>query len=341
MAWRACSSAWSGRTRFLPTQLRDLRSATKRVADPLGNEPAAITLDDLGVIAAGLSAIRPIAGGMTPKRFSTIRSDFLAAVKASRVMPVEFEAAKTFTPAWTKLFERLSGRRAHIGLSRLARYASAKGIEPKDINDAAIDGFIAAVHCGSLHQHVNALHRQVTLIWNKAARDRKTAIPVGDGRLVPRPSQAHCVVATSSFVPTRRGRLFPLGRQVDPFAVDARPRALAPRTIGLRRNQIHAAVAALINSGVKPATIRSLADLFTPPNFKSILQRRLEIVGGGENAFNKDLGSIMVLIAREWAKVEGAALVELKRLVTNARAAYGSDPRKQSISYVSSTIQRP
>jgi hypothetical protein len=39
----------------------------------------------------------------------------------------------------------------HIGLSRLARYASAKGIEPEEINDATIDGFITAVRDGSLH----------------------------------------------------------------------------------------------------------------------------------------------------------------------------------------------
>lgn len=309
------------------TRLRDLRSATKRVADLLGNEPAAISLD-LGVIAAGLSAIRPIAGGMTPKRFSTIRSDFLAAVKASRVMPVEFEAAKTLTPAWTKLFERLSGRRAHIGLSRLARYASAKGIEPKDINDAAIDGFIAAVRCGSLHQHVNALHRQVTLIWNKAARDRKLALrSVTVASFRGPPKRIAWSLLPASFRRDVDDYFHWAGRS-DPFAVDARPRALAPRTIGLRRNQIHAAVAALINSGVKPATIRSLADLFTPPNFKSILQRRLEIVGGGENAFNKDLGSIMVLIAREWAKVEGAALVELKRLVSKLPAPLTGLTRK-------------
>ena len=116
------------------TRLRDLRSAVKRVAVLLGNEPAGVPLD-IGAIGAKLGTISPVAASMTAKRFANIRSDFLAAVKASGLMPVKIEVKKTLSPAWAELFKRLSGRRAHIGLSRLARYASARGIEPADIND--------------------------------------------------------------------------------------------------------------------------------------------------------------------------------------------------------------
>ena len=134
------------------TRLRDLRSAVKRVADLLGNEPAGIPLD-MDAISVRLGTISPLAVGMTAKRFANIRSDFLAAVKASGVKPVT--SKKTLSPAWVELFERLSGRRAHIGLSRLARYASAHGIEPGEINDDVIAGFIAAVREESLHRQPN------------------------------------------------------------------------------------------------------------------------------------------------------------------------------------------
>ena len=59
----------------------------------------------------------------------------------------------------------------------------------------------------------------------------------------------------------------------DPFAADARPRALAPRSLRLRRDQIHAAVTALVESGIKPSAIRSLADLVSPDHFKRILRQ--------------------------------------------------------------------
>ena len=81
-------------------------------------------------------------------------------------------ASKSLSPEWAKLFKRLSGRRAHIGLSRLARYASAHGIKPREINDDVIDAFIAAVRKGSLHRNPNKLHRQVTLVWNEVAAAR-------------------------------------------------------------------------------------------------------------------------------------------------------------------------
>lgn len=294
------------------TRLRDLRSAVKRVANLLGNEPAALPLDIAG-ISARLNTINPLAAGMTAKRLANIRSDFLAATRVCGVQPVT--GRKSLSPEWAKLFKRLSGRRTHIGLSRLARYASAHGIKPGEVNDDVIVGFIAAVRNGSLHRQPNRLHRQVTLIWNEAA-----------ARM---PGLGLQTVTVASFRgPPKRvdwGLLPALTQDVDdylswaggsdPFAPDARVRPLAPRTLALRRDQIHAAVSALVESGTNPAGIRSLADLVTPANIKSILHRRLAMVGGTENTFNHLLGSVLLQIAREWVKVDPAVLGELKRLV--------------------------
>ena len=79
-------------------------------------------------------AVNPIAVGMTPKRFANIRSDFVAAVKASGLAPVKVESKADLSPEWRQLFARLSGRRANLGLSRLGHYASAKGIQPEGVN---------------------------------------------------------------------------------------------------------------------------------------------------------------------------------------------------------------
>jgi integrase len=160
-----------------------------------------------------------------------------------------------------------------------------------------------------------ALHRQVTLIWNEAARDSNLGL---------RP-----VTVASFRGPLRRidwSLLPPAFRQdvktylswcggSDPFVVDARPRQLAPKTLRLRRDQIHAAVSALVKCGVKPSAIRSLAELVTPTNFKSILRQRLEGAGSAENVFNHNLGVTLVQIAREWVQVDAAVLTDLKRLL--------------------------
>ena len=71
------------------------------------------------------------------------------------------------------------------------------------------------------------------------------------------------------------------------FATDARPRAMAPRTVQLRRDQIHAAVTALIEAGVPAADIASLADLVVPENFKRILRRRYEMSAGSRKCLQQ------------------------------------------------------
>jgi hypothetical protein len=123
------------------TRRRDLISAAKRVAILLGNEPAAIALD-MAAISARLAAVNPVAVGITTKRLANIRSDFLAGVKASGMMPANALGKSPLSAAWTGLFEQLSGLRPLIGLSRLARFASARGLAPKDINDDVIGDFI-------------------------------------------------------------------------------------------------------------------------------------------------------------------------------------------------------
>ena len=135
------------------TRLRDLTSATKRVAILLGNEPGAIALD-MPAISARLAAINPVAVGLTPKRLANVRSDFLGAAKVSGLLPagklpIKAQRKLPLSPAWLDLFSRLSGRRAEIGLSRVAHFASARGIGPKDVNDEVVSELIAAVHAAA------------------------------------------------------------------------------------------------------------------------------------------------------------------------------------------------
>ena len=309
--------ALDGSSGLTETRLRDLRSAVRRVAELLGNVPAAIPLA-MEKIQAGLSTINPIAVGLSAKRFANIRSDFLAAVRASGVLPVKSGAKGSLSPEWVKVFEALEGRRAHIGLSRLARHASAQGIEPMDVNDTVIDRFIAAVREGSLHQKPNVLHRQVTLIWNEAAAELELpSVTVASFRAAPKRIDESLL--PPSFINERDSYLAWCGVS-DPFAADARAKRFSPRTLKLARNQIHAAVTALVKNGVEPKQIRSLADLVTVDNLKSILRQRLADAGGQQRSFDHYLGRALIRIAREWVKVDDAVLAELKRVASKLPA---------------------
>ena len=78
-------------------------------------------------------------------------------------------------------------------------------------------------------------------------------------------------------------------RGADPFDKDARIRSLAGSTLQLRRNQIHSAVTALVDSGIDPQAIKGLACLVEPEAFKRIMRRRIEMPGSERNAFNHGL----------------------------------------------------
>jgi hypothetical protein len=150
------------------TRLRDLPSAVRRVSALIGDTPAGILLD-LPAIAAKLATISPAAAGMSPKRLSNVRSDFLAAVKESGLLPFSRPAKAPLSAAWRRFMGALPNKRARYGLSRLGRHASARGIAPAEVDDAVIEAFVSTVRDESLHRKPNALHRSVTRIWNEMA----------------------------------------------------------------------------------------------------------------------------------------------------------------------------
>ncbi len=88
----------------------------------------------------------------------------------------------------------------------------------------------------------------------------------------------------------------------------------------LAKDQIHAAVSALVKSGKKPEHIRSLGDLVTVENLKSILRQRLADAGGQHTSFNHYLARALVRISREWVKVSKARLTELKAIASKLPA---------------------
>jgi hypothetical protein len=54
-------------------------------------------------------------------------------------------------------------------LSRFARWASLRQIDPKDIDDAAIERFVAELRSGTLIRQIRDQHRRVAVVWNRLA----------------------------------------------------------------------------------------------------------------------------------------------------------------------------
>jgi integrase len=285
------------------------------VAGFLDETPANIVLD-LSVISVKLRAISPVSVGVTQKTLSNIRADFMAAVEVSGLKPVQRSAAAGLRPDWQAFYGKLDSKRSQIGLSRLVHYASAREVIPEAVDDAVFDTFVARVRTGTLAAKAGSILRKTAKIWNEVV----VQLPdLGLQKLSvrsfrPEPKRVAWDMLTSDFrADVEKHLAWCAGGDV--FAADARLRPLAPRSVQLRRNYIHAAVSALVDGGVDQASIMSLANLLDVASFRNILQRRHAMVKGAENQFNKDFAKGLVSIAREWIKPDQTTLDELKRLV--------------------------
>jgi integrase len=296
-----------------PVRIRDLRSAISRFCALTGEEPGRIALD-LAQLRNRLNAINPVTAGISPKSLANIRSDLFTAITASGLKPIS-PTRRSLTEPWLALRSMLRTKRWRIGLSRLLHYGSAKGIEPSEINDDVIAGFMESVREASLHRKPNDLHRQTAVIWNEIVSDfpELGLRPVSVPSFRPPPRRIEWSLLPESFRKDLEECLAWCA-DTDPFAADARSRPLAPGSINLRRIQIHAAVTALLESGLEPETVTALADLVSANNFERIARQRLKMAQGRENTFNRSMAAALVQIAREWVKVDDTTLVELKRL---------------------------
>jgi hypothetical protein len=107
------------------------------------------------------------------------------------------------SPEWQALLQELSTRRAHLGLSRFARYAGERGIEPSGVDDSTIEAFIATVRAETLHRKPNDLHRKVAQIWNEAAESSMLALQPVQVPSFKRPLATRGLVDALRFLPGR------------------------------------------------------------------------------------------------------------------------------------------
>jgi integrase len=276
-------------------------------------------------IGAKLDAINPIAAGIDWKTFANIRYHFVSAVRKSRLLPGLNAgpgcSKDPLAPAWAALTAQLRDQRARFGSSRLAHWASRRGIAPDQVNDQVIESFTAELRNGSLRRGQNRLHRVTTTIWNEiAARLPELNIrPVS----VP-PSRRRYTRIDKSLVPaTFRHDLekyVAWCAVTDEFADDARGKAFKPGTCQILRGQIDAAFTALVNSGIDPPSIQSLADLVSVEAVRNILRHRYEAVGRRrDNSYNIGMATALVHIARDWVKADPHTLTKLKRFASKVR----------------------
>jgi integrase len=194
-------------------------------------------------------------------------------------------------------------------------------VSPADVDDAVLERFFAELEVASLVRNLKFQRRKVAVVWNKlvALTPEQNLTPVK----VPSNRQSHRIPWSqfpASF--TKDADDYLLWCSVpDPLDDEARARALAPKTLRLRRHHIHLAASAAHKAGIDIAQLTSLSRLIEPDTFQSILRHEWN-KKGRPSPYLGYVANTLILMASEWAKVSADQLAALKKL----RKKLGSSP---------------
>jgi integrase len=193
---------------------------------------------------------------------------------------------------------------------------------PEDVDSAALERFFAELEANSLVRNLRFQRRNVAKLWNKLAacaeRDLKTVE-------IPAKKVSWHRISWLELPETFRRETedyITWCTVPDPLDENARARALAPYTLGLRRNHIHLAATAACDAGIKATTLTSLSKLVEVETYRAILRQQWQKNGGKSSAHLLGFANDLITLASEWVKVSSDHLAELKKL----RSKLGSLP---------------
>lgn len=222
--------------------------------------------------------LRPaVTFGMTRRRFADVASSLRDALEGLGLHAKRHSGENGLSPAWLQLWH-LAKPKLRIGVSGFMHFASAHGIEPEAVTPASMMAFEVWVTCQTLHRDIHAYLRVTGYAW-KAVRiavrewpavelkapTRRSTYGVAVSEL-PQSFQDDLARFTDRLAVGYSGKLF---AEVDPdeVAVNGRRRRRKPArlaTVASRREQIHFAASALIQSGFLKERLLSLRDLVEP-----------------------------------------------------------------------------
>jgi integrase len=293
------------------TRKRDLRSALSVFAKVVGQPLSAIPLE-LAAIRNKLDGVAPAQAKVTPKRWANLRSDLSAAIAASGLIEMLKTSAVEPARGWVALLRGKPSAIAH-GLSRFARWATLRHIEPIAVNDEVMERFFGELDTNSLVRNLRAQRRTVAINWNKLAAgvDDLQRVQVPSHR--PPSRRVSWDHLPASFRKEVEEYLV-WCRVPVPLDMEARSRALAPETVRLRRDHIHLAVSAAVAAGLEARRLTSLARLVEPETYRRLLRQRWEDAGGQFSNYTRDVATTLMVIAGEWVEVSAKRMAQLKEL---------------------------
>ena len=198
-------------------------------------------------------------------------------------------------------------------LSRLMRWASAEGIDPADLDQAAIERFGMALMQDSFHQNPRDCWRRTVAAWN-AAVEGVPGWP--QQRFTPPPGRECYVLALEAFPASFQADAQAwLDRLAGKAGLDIGPlKPLRPATLDKWHFALRQLGSALVASGRDIASVTGLEELVTRDAADAILRFYLERAGNMPCAQTATLANDLKAIARHYVGVPPSDLDRLRRM---------------------------
>jgi integrase len=317
--------------RLSPGRRGDLKCAVKKLAKIAGLTPEEAPIN-LAFWQKQLDGLLPVKHGMTRERWSSIKSDFLCALRLTGFAEPLQTTKAMLLPTWSAVLDACVYRHHRVALSRYGRFCSLNNIEPDYANEDVFHRFAEALKRNSLVSNPGKVLRQAAYGWNAICRARSDfggePLPLPSNK--PKPTRIAFEEMPRSFGEDLE-RYSAWCAMADPLDDDARARPLRPSTIELNRHLVQSAATAAIEGSIAKERLTSLGSLVAPKIFTAILRRRYELDNHKPSAFTQAIATRLIIIAREWVKLQPAEIGELKRLRSKMpRLKTGLTPKNQN-----------
>jgi integrase len=291
-------------------QRQDTASAIRTLAKAFGRP-----LDELSAhpaeLRARLAGFAPTMAGLTKTRWRNALSLLRGALKSAGLTWMAARSRAPLAPAWTALIRLFDGKHQAIPLCRLARYCSARGIAPADVDDTVFQAFGRDLAEGSLIGQPHKVLQRAAIVWNQAASRR----PAWPGQTVAVPDRRRTYILPWTAFPASleadvQAYLDRLAGKDILDELDFRP--LKPASLQTQQYRLRAYLAALVHRGRDPQTITRLRDVVAVDTVKDGLRYFIKPGRDASTSRAYDIASVVTPMARHWAGIDEQDLKALR-----------------------------
>jgi integrase len=291
---------------------RNMRSAL-RALGRVTNKPLEAIPTDPALLRALMDGASSATAGISSNRWMRVRSLVTSALTATGVPVMRGRISAEMTQSWGEMHAALPGKKLRFGLSRLLRWFSQAGIEPHQVDAAALANFRAAAVTTSLRS-LPSTANQTFRLWNTAAAKVPgwPQIQATIERDVRR-----YAIAIDRFPASFRDELDRFLTRTtlpNPFADDYAPPVQASTAARRRRCLIEVA-SALVLSGFALENVVGLRVLVEPVNAATALQHLHDRRRGTKGSHLAQQAQLLVTLAKHHVRAAPADVERLKKFV--------------------------